>query len=132
MDRCNFGPYNSQVPVVQTWESDFSRYQSPYKCTYDLPTDKVCKLWEVTPRQNIPMYSPREATPYLTPGYQSLHDYTLDPVIARTASFRSLISRQSDEEYSSSTKAFYPVVPYNTQTFHYLPVMGRFDRAIAL
>jgi len=32
-----------------------------------------------------------------------------------------------DCQYSSRKKAFYPVVPYNTQTFSYLPVMGHFD-----
>ena len=29
--------------------------------------------------------------------------------------------------YSSQEKAFYPVVPYNTQTFKYMPVSGHFD-----
>lgn len=124
MDRCNFWPYNSQEPVVQTWES---RCQSPYESTLGLPTDKISKIWEITPRQNTLKCLPSVSMPYQTPAYQSLHDYTFDPVIAKSISFQSLISSQSDEEYSSGRKAFYPVVPYNTQTFNYLPVMGRLD-----
>lgn len=108
--------------MVQTWES---RCQSPYESTPGIPTDKISKIWGITPRQKT--YLPSVLMPYQTPPYQSLYDYTFDPLIAKPIIFQSLISSQSDEGYSSVRKAFYPVIPYNTQTFSYLPVMGRFD-----
>lgn len=84
MERYNFWSYESRIPVVQTWQPSFSRYQSPYEYTCDSTIPRIAKLWEANPRQ-------------------------------------------SNGEYSSIRKAFYPVVPYNTQSFHYLPVMGHFD-----
>lgn len=58
--------------------------------------------------------------------YHSPFEYTSDPVAAKVVQVWN--SRECDRgEYSSINKAYYPVVPYNTQSFHYSPVMGQFD-----
>lgn len=57
--------------------------------------------------------------------YRSHYEYACDPAAQKVALFWG--SRDWGEAYSSKKKAYYPVVPYNTQSFHYAPVMGCFD-----
>jgi hypothetical protein len=51
--------------------------------------------------------------------------FASDPTTEKTAQFWN--SRNWEKEYSSREKAYYPIVPYNTQTFCYAPVTGNFD-----
>jgi len=58
--------------------------------------------------------------------YRSLYDdYVPDPVATKTVQLWD--TRKWESKYSSRKKAFYPIVPHNTQTFSYAPVVGRFD-----
>lgn len=56
--------------------------------------------------------------------YRSPAEYLLDPVATKTTQVWNSTWSQT---YSSLSKSYYPVVPYNTQCSRLTPLMGEFD-----